>query len=377
MAIIQEDLMLEKLEKAKKVLLVEPNYKTTHPPLGLAKIKAFLDERGIESKYSRTILPEKFDLICVTSLFTYYSKHVFNVLHNRGLFNADTPMLVGGVFASMMPEQIDGKFKNVDVFRGYSKVLDSYRPDEKIMASTGDPWDKYSYVFTSRGCVNKCAYCVVWRIEKGLWVNPTWENQVFLDRPYIMLSDNNLSAVAPEHLYDIVNFTLKHDKRILFNSGFDCKHMFPEIAKELAKLKYCQTGMRLAFDRIEEDGVFQNAIEMLVKAGVKRSKIQAYVLFNFNDRPKDALYRARECARMKITPYPQRYVPLNTLDKDKIVHIGKHWTLPLTNAFRFFWLMRGIYNHTKFEDFLKQKKSISSFHLTEKDIAMFESNGVN
>jgi len=45
--------------------------------------------------------------------------------------------------------------------------------------------------------------------------------------------------------------------------------------------------MRLAFDRIEEDGIFQHAINMLKDNGVPRNAIMSYCLFNFMDTPQD------------------------------------------------------------------------------------------
>jgi hypothetical protein len=46
--------------------------------------------------------------------------------------------------------------------------------------------------------------------------------------------------------------------------------MTDELAKGLSSLKYIGTGLRMAFDRISEDGLFQTAIERLKKAGVQK-----------------------------------------------------------------------------------------------------------
>jgi len=322
MIMVNETKMLQMLENSTKVLLVEPKYLRKYPPLGLAKIKTFLEQRNIKNYYARSVIPDTFDLICVTSLFTYYSKHVFDVLNDRGLFNQNTKILVGGVFASLMPEQFK-KFKNVYVFKGYSKILDQCIPHKDLMNTVDDPWDTFSYVFTSRGCVNRCKYCSVWRIEKERWINDKWKDHIDHNRPNIMISDNNLSAVTFEHITEVINFVVKSKKKVLFDNGFDCKYITEEMAEQLARVKYVRSGMRLAFDRIEEDGIFQKAVKMLKKAGIPANAIMAYVLFNFTDRPQDADYRTRECANLGIRPYPQYYRPLDTLDKST-QWIGKH-----------------------------------------------------
>jgi len=100
--------------------------------------------------------------------------------------------------------------------------------------------------------------------------------------------------------------------------------------------------MRVAFDRIEEDGILQDAVKLLIKYGVNPSSILSFVLFNFNDTPQEANYRMIECLKLGIRPYPQQYTPLNCTSRDN-VFIGKYWTLNLVRAFRFFWLMAGCY----------------------------------
>ena len=372
--IINEKVLLQKLNRAKKVLLIEPSYTKKYPPLGLAKIKAYLSERGTEVKFSDHIIPEEFDLIGITTLFTYYAKQVYQVIQCRGFHNLQTPIIVGGVFASIMPKAFDKEYK-VDVFRGYSKELDSYIPDKDIMNSAEKSyWNDFSYVFTTRGCPNSCPYCLVWRIETPRWINTDWKNLIDLSKPYMMISDNNLSAAPEEHLTSIIDFVIKHNKKVLFNNGFDCKYITKEMAGKLAKLKYLPGGMRIAFDRIEEDGVFQTAVEHLLNAGVSPNAILSFVLFNFNDRPQDAYYRARVCADYKIRPYPQYYRPLNILSK-KELWIGKHWTLRLGRTFRYYWLMRGIFSKIPFDEYLHSKEAKKHHHLTNADILMYDNNG--
>jgi len=369
--IIDENGLFNRLGKVKKVLLIEPDYTRKYPPLGLAKIKAYLLDNNCEVHFSDHILPEKYDLICITTLFTYYSKQVFDVINNRGFFNGNTPIIVGGVFASIMPKAFE-KSRNTAVFTGYSKILDNMIPDPEIMNSAEDDfWNGFSYVFTSRGCPNKCAYCLVWRIEDKRWINKKWESLIDLSKPRIMISDNNLSSLNKEHVYDVISFIEKHNKKVLFNNGFDCKHITDDLSKELAKIKYVPGGMRIAFDRIKEDGVFQKATESLLNAGVSKNSILSFVLFNFDDHPQDAYYRARVCADYGIRPYPQYYRPLDVLSK-KEIFVGKHWTLQLGRAFRYYWLMRGIYSKISFEEYINSEEGIKQHHLKKEDIQKYK-----
>ena len=368
--VLNESAMLQMLEKADKILLIEPKYKKKYPALGLAKLKAYLDQKGKQVKVSSFILPEKFDLICITTLFSYHSEAVLDILNYRGFHNINTPILVGGIFASMMPKVFE-KYKNVSVFRGFSKTLDLVVPDKEIMADVDPPWDDYSYVFTSRGCVNRCAYCCVWKIEPERWINPRWMDMIDHDKKCIMIFDNNLSSLKFAHLKHLIDHLVKIDKRVIFNSGFDCKYIDKKVADQIGRLKYKQGGVKLAFDRIEEDGAFQKALKLILKQDIPKYCISSYVLFNFNDTPKEADYRARECAKLGIRPYPQCYTPLYAMDK-KHTWIGKHWTISLTRAFRFFWLQRWSYLKMEFADYIKTDYAINLFKLTKRDFDCFE-----
>jgi hypothetical protein len=125
------------------------------------------------------------------------------------------------------------------------------------------------------------------------------------------------------------------------------------MAKLFSELKFTRSGMRLAFDRIEEDGVFQNAVKLLIDAGVAKGNITSYVLFNFIDTPKEADYRMRECVKLGIRPYPQQYTPLKTLCR-KDPFVGKCWTRGLVRAFRHFWLMGGYYSKYNFQNWARE-----------------------
>jgi hypothetical protein len=373
--ILSESEMLEALNSAHKILLVEPKFNRQYPPFGLAKIKTYLNALGKDVTYSRSILPEKYDLICITTSFTYFSNHVFATLKERGFINANTPVIMGGILASLMPELF--KLPNVDVFRGYSKTLDLCKPDPEIISTCKDTWKDFSWVFTSRGCPNKCSYCTVWKIEKERWVNPKWKDQIFMDKPFINILDNNLSSIELPHLIDIVDFVTKHKKRVIIASGIDCKFVTKELAEQVAKIKFVRHGMRTAFDRIEEDGIFQKSTQMLQKAGVKAEDMFAYVLFNFNDKPQDANYRAEECFKLKVRAYPQYYRPLNTLNKDK-VFVGKHWTFRLGKAFRYYWVMksvRGGFRDMSFEEYIKSKEGRAKTKVKDGDIDVWLNNG--
>jgi len=356
--IINEQELIGILDQSNHPLLIEPKYNRKYLPLGLAKISSYFKKQNKSIIFSRKVIAEKeIDLVCITSLFTYDSAKVNECIEKALYLYPKHNIILGGIYASLMHKQLEKKYPNIKIFNGYSKILDQYIPDYETDWDIDDKWKDYSLTFTTRGCPNKCAYCAVWRIEPNIWVNPTWKESVNVDKKIAMISDNNLSNF-PEHLKDVVNHIKEVKKKAMFDNGFDCKLINPDIAKLLGSIKYAKMGMRLAFDRIEEDGVFQDAINLLISNGVAKSNIMAYCLFNFNDTPLEANYRMEECKRLGIRPYPTQYQPLNRLSRND-VFVAKHWTLNLLRKFRYFWLMAGLYTKGTFEDYINVNDKIT------------------
>ena len=185
-------------EDIKNVLLVEPNFPIPNKsrnhsnflPIGLLKIAAYLKSRSINVKlirfeenenddYGQTTLdntpePEEFipDLICVTSIFTYWSKYVKNaVLYHKNKYK-NTPILVGGIYASLMPKHCKEYTKCDDVILGPIKEADELIPDYSLVDVD------YQILHTSRGCIRKCGFCGTYIIEPEWTCKKSIKNEI-------------------------------------------------------------------------------------------------------------------------------------------------------------------------------------------------------
>lgn len=376
-----ESKMLSILSKAKNVLLLEPST-GRYPPLALAKISTFVRRHGGIPEFSSVFSSsrQKYDLVTMTTLFTYDSASYRTEIAYAGeCFGDKIPVLVGGVCASLAPKSIKPErkpFGNADirVFAGFSPELDSCIPDQSIDWGDRGWWGEHSYAFTSRGCPNRCPYCAVPRLERtsaGVEVVPNWREH--LPRKTCVIMDNNVTSAPGDHLAEVVDFLVENEKTVIFENGIDCKHVDTKVAKMLGNVKWAGNGLRIAFDRIEEDGVFQSAIQCLLDHGVGNRKIMSYVLFNFIDTPKDAEYRLLECARMGVQPYPQKFVPLNRLDRKK-PYVGKHWTKKLGDVFAHYGIMgkfrvKGSKTQfVSFRDFVQRDDVKKRFNLQTEDL---------
>lgn len=168
--------------------------------------------------------------------------------------------------------------------------------------------------FTSRGCIRKCRFCAVPKIEGDLIELEEWEAKP-------IVCDNNLLACNKAH-FDKVIDSLKGIPGIDFEQGLDARSLTEHHAIRIAELDL--SLVRFAWDNIKSEQVVMRALKKILAVGIPKSKIRVYVLFNFNDTPEDALYRLQALKDMGIWPNPARFQPLDALKRNSYVAPG--WT---------------------------------------------------
>ena len=350
----------------KNCLLVEPEYKTKYPNIALMKLSTKLKNEGYSVKYIKGIKQPsiddwfvKYDEIYITSLFTYESEIVIDTINNYKTRFPKSKIFVGGILASLMPDLIEKK-TGIKPFIGYSKELDKLKPDYDLIEK-GSKWDDFSFIFTARGCVNNCPFCAVPRLEPDNWINPNWKQCIDLRRKNVMIHDNNLTSLPMEHFRDVCNFLKEHKLGVIFDNGFDCRLFNEDHLKALEGVRILPNGLRFAFDGMQEDEHIQRTLKLCFDNGISKGKITVFLLFNFNDTPKEAEYRMREVVKLGARVYPQMYIPLNKKSRAPIF-VGKYWTKELAREFRKFYLLMGYYTKWTFPEWLEKEKK---YHLLE------------
>jgi hypothetical protein len=315
------------------VLLVEPKYYTKYPPLGLLKLssyhKAHGDNvflvRGLEENLN--LSPE---IIEITSLFTYSWKPVHQAISYYHKIYPEAKIHVGGIYASIMPERIESTFPYVTVYRGLHEEADKFIPDYNILKET-EKWNdwKKSILFSTRGCIRKCPFCVVPIIEGKIRVVVDEISElVHPDHNEIVLWDNNFLA-SPQWKKSI-NQLIDIGMKVDFNQGLDARLMDEEKASLISELKL-STTIRLAYDFKEEAYAAEKAVEYLNDAGIRKKNIMFYTLYNFydssknkGDDPESFFEIIRHITQMGCVSYPMRYEPIDSLKKNS--YISKLWT---------------------------------------------------
>jgi hypothetical protein len=345
MARLTEAEMLGALDAGRVVFLLEPPHRRKHIPMGLARIAGYLRLAGKAPRYGRWLNrgDADVDLVCVGSLWTQDLTILIQSIDRARRVAPRARIVVGGVLASLMPDLVAGA-TGADVFCGTSPVLDAVRPDYSLAWRPDPKFETAAFVYTTRGCPNSCPYCVVGRIERPRYVVEGWREQMVVrGKDTVLVSDNNLLAWPDAHWTAVLDAVEASGLKACFDNGFDCHRVDDDVAARLARLRYGLSGLRMSFDRVGDDGVFQSAARRLIKAGCHVEDMMAFVLYNFHDTPAESHYKLMEVLRLGIRPYPQQYVPLDKIERAG-KHVGRYWTDRALGAFRFYWLMRGIHN---------------------------------
>ena len=140
-------------------------------------------------------------------------------------------------------------------------------------------------------------------------------------------------------------FKRKHLVRYVdFNQGLDARLLDEHKMSLLAELNL--HPMRIAFDHIEQRDVYERAIRLAAKFGVR--DLSNYLLYNFLDTPEDFYNRLRInidlCEELDVAIYsfPMKYCPIDDpkffANRD---YVGRHWNKKFIRA------IQAIINATK------------------------------
>ncbi len=314
----------------KNVLLVEPNYPSKYPPLGLMKISAYHKSRNDAVTFVKGIVEHlpftKYNIVYVSTLFTFDAVETIKTINYYSERCCNASINVGGIMASLMPEMIKAE-TGIEPHVGILENIDDVAPDYSIADNYA--MNDCSFVFTSRSCPNQCEFCAVQTLEPEATINVNWKKHIDPQRSLIMVHDNNITATPMKHYQSVMLHLMRLGKEVIFDNGFDCRLFTQEHCTALARVNI--GSVRFAFDSMAQDGYVQRAIELCIKNGISASKIMAYVLYNYNDDLNDATYRAREIAKLGARPYAMEYMPLTAASIRGYYHGS--WTKDLCKDF--------------------------------------------
>lgn len=368
----------------KNILLIEPGYKNKYPPLGLMKIAQYHGPRGKRDRVlfikgeDRSVLGTAWDRIYITTLFSFeYAKIAQTIDFALQAANGHADrVFVGGIAASLMHEQFlsNPRWFGVRFIKGllskppaealqldafseelYSDDLDGTPiedlvPDYDILKQVRYRYpvrDAY-FAYTSRGCIRKCSFCGVPKLEGGQRDTESLTGLVrAVDDLYgpkkdLILMDNNVVASSrfKEIIAEIRDLgflpgaklrrpqdRVSIQRRVDFNQGVDARILCrdPMYLRELATI--CLRPLRIAFDHLGLKGPYEKAVRFAHEFGL--TELSNYMLYNFHDSPADLFERMRlnvalnEELGVRIWSFPMRYQPTNLPNRS---YVGEKWS---------------------------------------------------
>lgn len=339
--------------KTKNVLLVEPNFPIPNKsrnhsnflPIGLLKIASYLRNKSINVKLVRfkkseasqtQLIPEKEeyfpDLIVVTSIFTYWSKYVKDAVSYYKKKFKTVPIIVGGIYASLMPDHCKNYTGCDDI------ILGTINEAEKVIPAYDLVDVDYQIIHTSRGCVRKCGFCGTYIIEPKWDCKKSIKNEIIKKK--LIFYDNNL--IANPYIKDILNelIELKKERKISYlesQSGFDGRILTkdPEIGKMLKKAGF--KNPKIAWDYgLNDSKNIKKQIDILIESGFNPKEISIFMIYNYELDYEEMEKKRVLCAEWGVQITDCRYRPLNaTFDNyssykkeqtNKDYYIHPNWT---------------------------------------------------
>lgn len=361
---------------ALNILLVEPGYRSKYPPLGLMKISQFHKRKGDHVEFVRGQSIEKrdkceWDRIYISSLFTYdWAQTIKAIRYYK--YSAKYPcsenLIVGGVLATLMGDDLEREVA-CRVVRG---LLDTpgklgYLDDDSIDGIVPDyaildeidykyPATNAYITYTTRGCIRKCPFCAVPRIEPEFRHYFSIKEQVdeiggsYGEKKDLLLLDNNV--LASDRFSDIIqeikslgfergakfSYRSKSGQAVSayryvdFNQGLDGRLLTEEKMALLSEIAV--RPLRIAFDDITYKDLYIEKVLLAARYGI--TQLSNYVLFNYLDAPADFYERLKinirlnenEDHKLQIFSFPMRYVDLKSKNRlvDTPGNLGKNWT---------------------------------------------------
>ncbi len=343
----------------RNILLVEPNYKTKFPPLGLMKISAYHKQVGDNVQFvkglNQNVQYTFWDRIYIATLFTYnWSITIDTIKWYKWLVKNDVSRIcVGGIMATLMADElwketgivpIRGLLNSPDLVNDdHGLIIEDMTPDYSLFDNTSCKYtllsDSY-FGYTTRGCVRTCPFCGVHILEpnfieyKGIKPYIDSIERLYGTKNHLILFDNNVLASKKFNniISDIVDLgfhkgakdSARRARYVDFNQGVDARYIKEDKFKLLSKISI--NPLRIAFDDIKLEKTYTKSIALAAKYDIRH--LSNYILYNYNDTPEDFWKRLKinialnKEYDLQIYSFPMKYIPLNARDR---TYIGKNW----------------------------------------------------
>jgi radical SAM superfamily enzyme YgiQ (UPF0313 family) len=318
-------------------------------PRGLRNVQRTFSRYGIKPRWFRedlqTLKPP--DLILITSLMTYWYTGVQETIAILQALFPDTPIILGGIYASLCNEHASKNAGADDIFRGPAEdalfdLIAKYTHVTTTPRFNPQKLDTYPYpafdlqkrvnyvpLLTSRGCPFRCTYCASHFLNPNrLWRSPdsVLEEIKFWCKSYqvqdFVLYDDAFLVSAEKHAIPLLEKIIQADIHLRFHTpnALHIRGINAQTARLLfrAGFKTIRLGLETAefdhretIDRKVTEDDFRQTAKYLKDAGFAKHQVGAYLLMGLPGQELAAVERSiRAVQETQITPILAYYSPI-------------------------------------------------------------------
>jgi hypothetical protein len=298
-----------------KILLVQPDFPLSFKsknhkdflPVGLLKLASYYRKRNYEVKlvYGKKCFENfKPEIVGITSLFTYWSRYVWETVNFYKEEYPEAKIVVGGIYASLMPDHC--KLSGCDrVFVGVHKEAEKCKPAYDLVDAN------YQIIHTSRGCIRRCEFCGTWKIEPRFIPKKSIKREICSNK--IIFYDNNfLANPNREKILNELSEATHKGKAVYseFQCGIDGRLLTSRLARMIKEAR--MINPRIAWDHNYDDWKnIKKQLDTLADAGYNYKNMYIFMIYNWNNPIKEMEKKRLKCWKWGVQIADCRYRPLN------------------------------------------------------------------
>lgn len=247
------------------------------PNLALMKASTWHKQRGDDVKLGYNPLFDHPDFCYVSKIFDFTPEPEYL---------PDCEILRGGPGYSLTARM---------PFDDYDRIM----PDYGLYAERY-PSITYAMGRFTRGCPNRCPWCVVWHLDGNEVRHVADLADFWCGQDTVRLLDDNIMADEDEFVADCKQL---HDADVkVIWEALDIRRVTDRSAAALSSVRTSKS-IHFAWDGHAQDKYIEDGIETLAEAGIKPYRLMFYVLVGHSTSREYDMHRIMELHRMGVNPY--------------------------------------------------------------------------
>lgn len=250
--------------------------RTGFPNLAMMKISAYHKALGDEVVWVDPLFGGGFDKVYLSKVFTFSPDY-------------DYPIVA---------DEIERGGTGYDLKKVLPQEIDRIQPDYSIYGI-----EDTAYGFLTRGCPNRCKWCVV-PIKEGKQIPYMDVDDIACGRKKLILMDNNV--LASDYGLEQIEKIIKRRYRVDFNQALDARLVTDDIAKMLAQVRWL-TPIRFGCDTHRQIEECRRAMQMIDSYRKTPSQYILYTIIGDDiNEDYERLTAFKDNKRVRVNGQPYR-----------------------------------------------------------------------